>query len=163
MAGKKKGRPDTKPSEGRDSQGRFAKGWKGGPGNPEFNRLREYRAAVEKEIPPNTCARILARFAIMAIQGDVPAGKVVLERLMGKPSANPSGATPTLQLAAPRTTEEAESFLRDVQDAYASGAIGDVQVSTHVQLVKAFSDLFAVKALRDRIRALEQRLDDEAA
>jgi hypothetical protein len=55
MAGKKKGRPDTKPSEGRDSQGRFAKGWKGGPGNPEFNRLREYRAAVEKEIPPNTC------------------------------------------------------------------------------------------------------------
>ena len=158
MATKKTG--GKEPEDGRDASGRFVKGWKGGPGNREFARLREYRAAVEKEIPAKTCSRILARFAVLAMKGDVAAGKVVLERLMGKPQTPISQSAP-LDITPPANPEEAAEALRVIQAAFAAGDIGETQAATHLAILRASTELFDLRAVLDRIKALEARLGDE--
>lgn len=144
----------------RETDGRFAKGTKpkAGPGNPHLKRMRQYREQVERSIPAETCVKILQKFAVMAARdGDVMAGKVVLERLMGKPQA---GVYPmsTLDISAPRTPLEAAKALRTIQESYAVGEISDTQAATHLALVRTYAQVFDACEMRRQIDELRSEV-----
>ena len=83
--------PTTPPSgeSERDSRGRFARGNAGGPGNPLGKQATAMRKAAMSALGPEVIAGIMRKFASMALQGDVAAGRLVLERVLGRPVDEP--------------------------------------------------------------------------
>ena len=68
----------------RDSSGRFLPGWKGGPGNPRLQQMAEYRAAVRRAVSVGDIEEIMKKLVTLALDGDIPAAKEVLDRTLGK-------------------------------------------------------------------------------
>jgi hypothetical protein len=71
-------------SDGRDKAGRFAKGNKGGPGNPFFNRQKAYRTAILEAVTPEEVVAVMHTLIAKAQEGDVAAIKEVFDRTVGK-------------------------------------------------------------------------------
>ena len=72
---------------GRDAKGKFAKGNPGGPGNPHSKRVGKLRSALLRAIGPSDVADVARKLLNLAKAGDVPAARVLLERLLGPASA----------------------------------------------------------------------------
>jgi len=67
----------------RDGRGRFLPGNPGGPGNPEAARVARLRAAVLEAVTPAQMRRLMKALMEKAINGDVAAARLVLERCIG--------------------------------------------------------------------------------
>lgn len=61
------------------------KGCKPGPGNPFAARVHELRRTLLDAITPDALHRVVIRMIELAVEGDVAAAKVVIERAVGKP------------------------------------------------------------------------------
>ena len=73
------------PSKVRGKDGRFLPGNPGGPGNPEAARVARLRAAVLEAVTPAQMRRLMKALIEKAINGDVAAARLVLERCIGTP------------------------------------------------------------------------------
>lgn len=76
--------PSGNGDNGRDAQGRFTPGNSGGPGNPYARRTAELRAAMLDALTPDAVRRVVLRMIDSALDGDVAAAKIVLERAVGR-------------------------------------------------------------------------------
>jgi len=80
----------NKPSEnganGRDNQGRFAVGNRGGPGNPHAQRTSLLRNAMLSAVSADDVEKIIQAVVKAAKEGDIAAAREVLDRTIGKPS-----------------------------------------------------------------------------
>jgi len=79
--------PSPNGPDGRDARGRFARGNPGGPGNPHARRVAQLRAALLKAVKPADVQEVARRLVSAAKAGDVPAAKLLLDRLFGPPVA----------------------------------------------------------------------------
>lgn len=81
-------RPTTNGENGeRLSNGRFAPGNAGGPGNPHFRRVASLRSAMLKSITDEDIAAIINRMIEAAKEGDLNAAKLILSYAIGRPDA----------------------------------------------------------------------------
>ncbi len=71
----------TKRGRGRD--GRFVQGNPGGPGNPFAGKVARLREAGWKAIKPAEIKAVYRKLLEMALAGDVPAARLLLDRLLG--------------------------------------------------------------------------------
>ncbi len=71
----------------RDGRGRFAKGNKGGPGNPFGPRIAVLRQAAYDAFSPEIVREIFASMIVRALGGDLAAAKLVLAYAIGIPAA----------------------------------------------------------------------------
>jgi hypothetical protein len=79
--------PSTNGSNGgsnHDARGHFAKGNRGGPGNPFAARVGKLRSALLSAIKPSDLQAIVAKLVEQAKSGDVAAAKLILDRAVGK-------------------------------------------------------------------------------
>jgi hypothetical protein len=74
---------------GRTTDGRFAKGNAGGPGNPFARRTAELRQVFVDAVTREDLVAIAQALAQRAREGDVAAAKVVLAYVLGKPAPMP--------------------------------------------------------------------------
>jgi len=72
-------------TSGRTSNGQFAKGNPGGPGNPYARRVARLRATLLDAVGENGLADIVQGMITAAKGGDVAAAKLLLSYLLGKP------------------------------------------------------------------------------
>jgi len=77
--------PSTNESNGRDIHGRFAKGNRGGPGNPHAKQVSLLRSALLKAVSPEDVQQVMSKLIELAKAGDVRAIKEILDRTLGKP------------------------------------------------------------------------------
>ena len=70
---------------GRASNGRFAAGNPGGPGNPQAKRVAALRKALLKSVKPADVEAIVAKLVEAAKNGDTVAAREILDRTIGKP------------------------------------------------------------------------------
>jgi hypothetical protein len=70
----------------RDGSGRFAKGNRGGPGNPFARDVAARRRALLDAIHPTDIANIARELHDLALAGDVAAAKVLLSYVVGRPT-----------------------------------------------------------------------------
>ena len=70
---------------GRDTAGRFAPGWKGGPGNPYARRVGELRRALLDAVTAEDLAAVIKALVVKAKDGDVQAARLVLSYAVGPP------------------------------------------------------------------------------
>ena len=75
----------TNGTSGRTSNGQFAKGNPGGPGNPYARRVARLRATLLDAVGENGLADIVQGMITAAKGGDVAAAKLLLSYLLGKP------------------------------------------------------------------------------
>lgn len=81
-------------TNGRGHLGRFATGNKFGTGNPHRSAVQKLRAAMLSAITEDAVAAVVLSLVNLAIDGNVPAAKVILD-VVGKPEAD----TPATGLA----------------------------------------------------------------
>jgi len=77
----------TQEKTGRDGTGRFAPGNAGGPGNPYARQVAEYKKAFLAFVTIEDFGRIVAAMKKKAEEGDVAAAKLILQYLLGRPTA----------------------------------------------------------------------------
>src|SRR5262249_36117624 len=83
--------PPAKPkkrrgSAGRGTGGHFAKGNKGGPGNPFARQVAARPQALLAAGSDDDVAAVGKKLLALALAGDVPAAKVLLAHVLGKPA-----------------------------------------------------------------------------
>jgi hypothetical protein len=79
--------PDVpQPTEGRDGQGRFTKGNRGGPGNPHARQVAALRRRLLDRLTTQELDAILDTLLRLAREGDVAAAKLVFQYALGKPT-----------------------------------------------------------------------------
>lgn len=76
--------PKANGGNGRDGKGRFAPGNKGGPGNPNTQRVARLRETLLNAVTPEEMERVVRALLDKAQEGDVPAIKELLDRTIGK-------------------------------------------------------------------------------
>src|SRR5436305_4159627 len=81
--------PAPTPADGREPNGRFARGNPGGTGNPFARQVAALRQALLDAVSPEDLAAIAQALAEKAKRGDVAAAKVLLGYLVGKPTPPP--------------------------------------------------------------------------
>jgi len=86
--------PSTNGDNGRRTDGRFAPGNPGGPGNPYARRVAELRAALLGAVTAEDLAEMARALVVKAQAGDVPACKLLLSYLVGHPAAPAPGVDP---------------------------------------------------------------------
>jgi hypothetical protein len=74
-------------SNGRGRNGTFAKGHKFAKGNPHAAKAQKLRNALFQTVSVAKLRRVLNRLIEKAIEGDVSAIKLLLDRLLGRPLA----------------------------------------------------------------------------
>ncbi|MEI8194764.1 MAG: hypothetical protein WCI73_02525 [Phycisphaerae bacterium] len=79
--------PSPKGENGRAGNGRFAQGWKGGPGNPHARRVAKLRSAMLRAVTSADVRAIILRLLESAKAGDVSAAKELLTRCLGPAEA----------------------------------------------------------------------------
>jgi hypothetical protein len=75
-------------SDGRDSNGRFAPGWKGGPGNPHAKKTARLREALLSAVTEADLKKAAAALLAKATKGDIAAFKELCDRILGRPSSS---------------------------------------------------------------------------
>ena len=74
------------PRAQRESNGRFAPGNSGGPGNPFGRQVAELRQTLLDTVSTDKLRKLVDALIQRAIQGDTAAAKVVLQYALGKPA-----------------------------------------------------------------------------
>src|SRR5262249_36747143 len=77
-------KPSPKGGNGRASNGRFEKGWKGGPGNPFNKQVQQLRSALLNTVTTEDMVAIVKKLIALAKKGSIPAAKELLDRVLGK-------------------------------------------------------------------------------
>ncbi len=149
--------PDPTP-DGRGPDGRFKAGWKGGPGNPHVRRLAYLQAAVHDAIDPRVLHGIVRKLAVRALEGDVGAAKVVLERVCGKPrTEQPEYA---FELPPIETAADLPAAFQRVAQGAASGEIPIDDAARFAGVLELARRAIETSALADRVAQLEAHLGD---
>ena len=67
----------------RAQDGRFLPGNPGGPGNPFAGKVAKLREAGWKSVKPAEVRKVYRKLLDLALSGDVPAARLLLDRLLG--------------------------------------------------------------------------------
>ena len=76
--------PSANGSNGRGANGRFAKGNRGGPGNPYAKRTAAIRGLLLDAVTEDDLRQVVAKLVELAKGGDLPAIRELFDRLFGK-------------------------------------------------------------------------------
>ena len=86
----------TPSANGRTPRGQFAKGNPGGPGNPYARRTAALRSALLDAVTEADIRAVARALVKRAKDGEVPAVRELLDRLLGRPGDVQDSATPTM-------------------------------------------------------------------
>lgn len=140
----------------RDRNGRFTRGNQGGPGRPRGSG-NALRRAAEEAVTPEHVAAIIRRATRMALEGDVTAMRIVLDRVCGKPTEAPwHGIELDVDLPSLRTAEKCAFAIDQVMDAVCRGACDRESARVMLDAIQARLKAIEVTELERRIAELEQ-------
>ncbi len=145
----------------RDSQGRFVKGWLGGPGNPNVKRMAEYRNAINAAIKPGDLKQVIRKLILLAKRGDMAAIKELLDRTVGKPKMTQKepdslGINFPALVTAADTVEATNEILRAV----GNGEVSPGDAARMAAIVELGRRTLETHDLTQRLEALENELGE---
>ncbi len=148
--------PATPPAP-REPDGKFAVGNPGGPGRPKGRRESEIRQAASEALTPVVVKSVLRKVAVKALEGNLTAARIVLERALGRPDE--AATAHPLDIAAPklRTAADCTAALQKVSDALIAGAIDVGAANVLVDLIRTQAVLIEKGELETRIAELERQ------
>jgi hypothetical protein len=82
--------PQDSENNGRDERGRFARGNRGGPGNPFARRTAAFRRTASEALNCDQIKALMSKLYEQAMSGDVAAARLILSYTAGRPEACPN-------------------------------------------------------------------------
>jgi hypothetical protein len=70
-------------NESHDANGKFKKGWRGGPGNPHVRRIAALRAVVATAVAPDDMMEVMVALLDKAKAGEMAAIRELFDRTLG--------------------------------------------------------------------------------
>lgn len=141
----------------RDGKGRFLPGTAAGPGNPRLRRLGSLQRAVTEAITPEDISRVLQTLRDLALSGDVGASKVLLERVLGKPTtAADASEFGGIQLGPINSIGDLTGAFQSVLGALSKGEIEPSAASQVVGILELTGRALERSELEARVSRLEQ-------
>jgi hypothetical protein len=141
---------------GRDEKGRFTVGNPGGPGGPR-RRQSELRRAAEDAVTPDHVAAMIRRAARMALEGDLQAMRLVLERTCGRANLAPPQAEP-LGITIPKldTTADCDEAVGSLIKGICQGGVDREAAKILIDAIQARLKAIEVNELEERLAQLEE-------
>lgn len=148
--------PTPNPSP-REPDGRFAAGNPGGPGRPKGRRISELRRAAEEAVTPDMVRGVLRKVAMQALQGNLAAARIFLERTLGR-AAEVSAAEP-LDIPPPRlrTAADCTAAVQKVTDGICAGTVDMVHGKVLLDAIATQAKLIEIGDLEARLAELEKQ------
>ena len=145
----------------RDDRGRFAKGNPGGPGNPLARQATKFRAAAMGAINPEHVAAIVRKVTKKALEGDLKAARLVLDRVLGRPTEEVEeiGAL-AVELPGLDTADDCLKGTKAVIDAIVDGRITRDIARLLIDAIDVRTRAIETTELDQRLREIEQRVAD---
>tara|TARA_R110002072_G_scaffold162687_1_gene314782 strand:+ start:4926 stop:5423 length:498 start_codon:yes stop_codon:yes gene_type:complete len=147
---------ETPDNNGRDAQGRFAKGNQGGPGGAR-RRVFDLRRAADEAIDPEHIAAIMRRAARMALEGNLAAMRFVVERTCGRATERPEEPMPLpIDLPRLRTANDCSLASQRIVEGIASGTVGREEAAFLMNAIQTHVKSIEANELEQRLTHLEQ-------
>ena len=130
----------------RTRRGTFAPGNKGGPGR-EAGR-REHRAAIYQACSPEDVGKVIRKLVEQALEGDVGAAALLLNRVLGKPREE---APPVqVDLGDLTTIEQVKDAVHQVVRLVADGRMGADDGKRLVDLLSSAVEVSEISAILEQ-------------
>lgn len=143
-------------SSTRDGKGRFQTGHPGGPGRPH-GRQSELRRAVEEAVAPEHLAAIMRRTARMALEGNLTAVRIVLDRACGKTTDSAVSFEPLgIELPKLLTAADCSAALDKLIKAICDGAVDHDMGKLLIEAIQARLKAVETQDHENRLAALEE-------
>ena len=141
---------------GRDASGRFTHGNPGGPGGAH-RRPSELRRAAEEAITPEHVQAMLRKAARMALEGNLTAMRLVLERTTGRAPEAPVDVEPLgIELPKLRTAADCNVALERLFDGIVDGKVDRETAKLLIDAVQARLRVLEVTDLEARLAEVER-------
>ena len=143
-------------SNGRDARGRFGKGNPGGPGG---SRRRSFalRRAAEDAISPEHIEAMLRKATRLALEGNLSAMRLVLDRVCGRAAEAPKDAEPvSVQLPPLRTAADCNIAIDRVIDGIVKGTVDREVATLLTAAIHTRLKAIELNDIEDRLAELEQ-------
>jgi hypothetical protein len=147
---------ENTPQPGRTANGRFAVGNGGGPGGPR-RRAHELKVAAEEAVSPDVIRGVMRKVSVLALQGNLTAARILLERTLGRAAEVPVAEPLDIQSPRLRTAADCTAALQKVADALVAGTIDVAAAKVLVDLIQTQAKLIEVGELEARLAELEQQ------
>jgi len=148
--------PTPNVPNGRTPNGRFAKGNPGGPGNPHARRIAQFRSAVLGAVTPEDLDEVVRGLLDAAKSGDLAATKLLLDRTLGKATAQKDDTeTAPLALPALATTKDTVDAMSTILTAMGDGRITAETATKMSSVVELARRTLETHELAARVDALE--------
>ena len=152
-------------SADRDGQGRFLKGNAGGPGGAR-RRPSELRRAAEDAITPEHVGAMIRKATRMALEGNLTAMRLVLERTTGRAPEAPTELEPLgISLPKMRTAADCNAAIEKLVEGICAGTIERDAAKLLLDAVQTRMKAIELNELEGRLAALEDatRVVDRSA
>ena len=170
MSDGKKNAPKPKPeavSAGEKRQqdqdpksGQFLPGNRAGKGNPNLLRVKAMREALQEAASPEKLKKVLEAMAQKALEGDVQAGRLVLEFSVGKPRRQEAGDTIQIDLPNIENVSDIAVASGRVIEAVGSGEITLGEAQALAGMLGSAGKLLEMAAIEARLAAVEEKVAD---
>lgn len=144
------------PVDKRDDKGRFAPGNPGGPGRKPEQAAEALRRAVEEAVTPEHLGAVMRRLLRMALEGNLSAIRILLERTCGRP-AQPATPAVALDFDLPplRSVKDCTEATDRVAKAVCDGAIDGEMAKVFLTVIQTRLKAIEVNDLEARLTELE--------
>lgn len=139
----------------RDTNGRFTQGNPGGPGGSR-RRACELRQAAENAVTPEIMNAAMRKCAVLALQGNLTAMRILLDRTLGRVAEAPAGEPLDITPPKLRTAAECSAALQNVTDAMCEGRLDGAAGKLLVDVISTQARLLEVTDLEARLVELEK-------
>lgn len=142
----------------RDEKGRFAPGNPGGPGRRSERTAEKLRRAVEEAVTPEHLTAVMRRVLRMALEGNMAAIRVVLERTCGRPAQQPTEAVALdFELPPLRTVQDCIVATDRVATAVCDGQLDGEAAKVFLGVIQTRLKAIEVTDFEARLRQLEEQ------
>jgi hypothetical protein len=157
---KKKFRPKPSAKKGvlsaRLSNGKFAEGNPGGPGNPHAIKIATYTAALKHAVSEEELRQVFVTLKKLALRGDTHAIRELLNRTLGK--ARVADSLADVELPEMTSTKDMVKASNAIIAAVRKGKLGTDDAAKLASLVELARRSIETDQLAERLAQLEQEI-----
>jgi len=141
---------------GRDANGRFTAGNPGGPGGAR-RRPSDLRRAAEEAITAEHVQAMMRKATRMALEGNLTAMRLVLERTTGRAPETPMDVEPIrIQLPRLQTAAHCNTAIERLFDGIVKGEVDRETAKLLIDTIQARLKVLEVTSLEERLAELER-------
>ncbi|MCC7066286.1 MAG: hypothetical protein IT456_26060 [Planctomycetes bacterium] len=141
----------------RDSGGRFRPGNAGGPGRRPEQASEKLRRAVEEAISPDHLAAVMRRVLRQALEGNMTAVRILLERTCGRPAQAPtSGVSVSIDLPSLRSVADCTLAIDRLAQGICDGTVDREAAQVLLDVIQVRLKAIELSDLEGRLAELEE-------